>query len=149
MTRNDAARRTINASYRPGDIWADKTRWLPVVEQVQARLTTQGVDRPAGLPADGALCVSYYMLACSGLVKWVVRYQLGRQWIVIGGFITEFLPDDKRVLKPKPVKTHGKTVVVNYKVAGELARPVRVLVDASGLPVPVPEHLWREYGLDG
>lgn len=32
------------------------------------------------------------------------------------------------------------------KVAGELARPVRVLVDAGGLPVPVPEQIWHAMG---
>jgi len=147
VTRNDAARRAVNEAYRPGDLWAEKERWLPVVEATQERLSTQGVDRPAGLPADGALCVSYYMLACSGYVKWVVRYQLGRQWIVIGGFVTEYLPDEKRVLAPKPVKTHGKEAMINQKVSGALARPVRVLVDAQGLPVPVPVEVWNAMGL--
>lgn len=47
----------------------------------------------------------------------------------------------------KPIQTHGKTVIVNQKVASELARPVRVLIDASGLPVPVPVEVWNAMGL--
>lgn len=148
VARNDAQKRALNAALNPGDVWAERDAWLPCVQAVQERLMTLGVERPAGLPADGILCVSHYMLSASGFVKWVVRYQLGQQWTMIGGFVTEYLPEDDRPrLAMRPLETHGKTVVVNQKVAGELARPVRVLVDAGGLPVPVPEQIWQAMGL--
>jgi hypothetical protein len=148
VARNDAERRALNEALKDGDLWAEKERWLPVVEETRRRLSTKGVERPAGL-AGGALVVSYYMLACSGLVKWTVRYEIGSQWIVIGWFVTEYLPEDARRMQVRPITTHGKTVVVNHKVSGELERRVRVLVDGEGLPVPVPEQLWALYGLDG
>jgi len=37
--------------------------------------------------------------------------------------------------------------MINQKVSGALARPVRVLVDAQGLPVPVPVEVWNAMGL--
>lgn len=148
MARNDAARREQNASLKPGDVWAEKERWLSIVLQAQQQMTCRGIDKPAGLP-PGTLVLSHYMLV-SGFVKWLVQYKIcrGSQWIVIGGFVTEYLPDDDQPLRAmRPVETHGKTVLVNKKVTGQLARPVRVLVDAQGLPVPVPPEVWNAMGL--
>ena len=124
---------------------------MPIVLQAREQMTCRGIDKPAGLP-PGVLVLNHYMLAISGFVKWLVRYEIGRgmQWINIGGFVTEYLPDeepDRRTLKP--IKTHGKLVVVNSKKGGnEQERLCRVLVDSDGLPVPIPEPLWAAYGLD-
>jgi hypothetical protein len=143
MARNDAERRAKNAAFRPGDFWAEKDRWLPVVLQAQQQMSCSGIAKLSGLP-PGTLVLNHYMLV-SGYVKWIVRYEIGTQWIVIGGFITEYLPDDDRRRQPaKPLKTHGKTVVVNGKKGGnEMARVCRVLIDGDGLPVPVPVEVWN------
>jgi hypothetical protein len=143
MARNDAAKRAANAALQPEDVWAEKDRWLPVVLQAKEKLTCRGVEKPAGL-SGGNLVLHTYMLV-SGFVKWIVRYEVGKQYIVIGGFITEYLPNDDRPRRPmKPLKTHGKTVIINDKKGGnELAREARVLIDGDGLPVPVPVEVWN------
>lgn len=144
MARNNAARRAHNAALKPGDVWAEKDRWMPVVLQVKEKLTCRGVQKPAGLPT-GTLVVSTYMLVSTGYVKWIIRYEIGTQWVVIGGFVTEYLPDDDRPRKPmRPLTTHGREVVINGKKGGnELERVCRVLIDGDGLPVPVPVEVWN------
>lgn len=151
---NEAAKRLANAALRSGDVWAEKDRWLPCVREAMRRLSTQGVDRPAGLSADGELALNHYMVSATGLVKWTLRYgwRNGRdgEWLVIGGFVTDYLPEDtQRRCATKPVQTHGRTVVINQKVRGELARPVKVLVDATGMPVPIDPAIWAAMALDG
>jgi hypothetical protein len=151
MARNDAAHRAHNAALRPGDVWAEKDRWLPVVLQVQRQMNCKNVGRLAGLPA-GTLVLNHYMLV-SGLVKWFVRYEIGKQWVLIGGFVTEYLPDDyddRRRQPAKPLTTHGKFVVINGKKGGnDLERVCRVLIDGDGLPVPVDPQIWAAMGLEG
>ena len=151
MARNDTARRAINEALRPGDVWAEEERWLPCVLEAQRHLNLckHRIERPAGLEENGTLVLNFYMLACSGYVKWTLRYEKGSGgYVVIGGFVTEYLPEDDRPrLAARPVQTHGKTVMVQQKVSGELARPVRVLVDATGLPVPVDPKIWAAMGL--
>ena len=148
MARNDAARRAHNAALRPGDVWSEKERWLPVVLDARDKLTCRGVERPAGL-SGGNLVLHTYMLV-SGFVKWIIRYEIRSQYIVIGGFITEYLPDDDRPRRPmKPLTTHGKTVIINGKKGGnDLQRESRVLIDGDGLPVPVDPAIWAAMGLD-
>jgi hypothetical protein len=143
MARNDAERRAHNAMLKPGDVWTEKERWLPVVLQAQQQLSCRGIPKPSGLPA-GTLVMNHYMLV-SGFVKWIVRYEIGTQWVVIGGFVTAYLPDDDRPRQPiKPLKTHGREVVINGKKGGnELERVCRVLIDGDGLPVPVPVEVWN------
>ena len=89
------------------------------------------------------------MVAATGFVKWKLWYKMASEpkGIQVGWFVTEFLPDEQRYLPAKPIQTHGKTVMVQQKVTGDLARPVRVLVDALGLPVPVPPEVWNAMDL--
>ena len=153
MARNDAAKRALNAALRPGDVWAEKERWLPIVLEAQRRLKATGLDRPSGFPTGGTLVLNYYMLTCNGFVKWTLRYQIGDQYVIIGGFVTEFLPENDRPrLAMKPLETHGKLVMINQRrsgESGELARPVRVLIDGDGLPVPVDPEIWAAMDLEG
>jgi hypothetical protein len=149
MSRNDRAKRAANEALQPGDMWADRPAWMDVVRDCRRRMAAKGVARPAGLPETGELWLHHYMIAATGLVKWTVWYRWDRKrsGVKIGFFVTDCLPDEKRQQAMTKVMTHGAVVVVNQKKNGELARPVRVLVDADGLPVPVPPEVWNAMGL--
>jgi hypothetical protein len=147
--RNDAAKRERNAALRPGDLGAEQAAWMWLVQEARRTMTAKGLPTPAGLPEAGHLWLGHYMVAATGFVKWKLWYKLNSksEGIEVGWFVTEFLPDKLRYLQAKPIQTHGKTVMVQQKVSGELARPVRVLVDAGGLPVPVDPAIWAAMGL--
>jgi len=152
MTRNDAAaRRAQNVALQAGDIWATKERWLPCVAGARDLLGVTGLERPAGLSADGELALNHYMVAASGLVKWTLRYGWRGTWVVIGGFVTDYLPAEERRKPSKPVTTHGRVVTVTASKLRRQdsvnVRQVMVLVDATGLPVPVPPEVWNAMGL--
>ena len=154
MNRSDAAKRELNAALKPGDLHAEDPRWIPLIKECRRQMAPTGLGVPAGLEPGGELWLRHYMVAATGFVKWLIHYRLRQgqgSCTAIGFFITEYLPDE-RILRPtlqRPVKTHGKLVMVNEKVKGEDARAIKVLIDASGMPVPVPEPLWARYGLDG
>lgn len=149
--RNDAEKRAANEALKPGDLWAAQVQWMTVVREARRRLSTKGVDRPAGLEPGGELWLHRYMIAATGYAKWNLWYRYDRETegIKVGRFVTEYLPDEVHVQKMRPIQTHGRTVVVNQKVTGDLARPVRVLIDAEGLPVPVDPVIWAAMGLEG
>lgn len=131
--------RERNAGLQPGEYWAVQEAWTPCVRSVMERLSVRGAEPPAGL-TGGVLTLRHYMLAATGFVKWVVRYEMRtEQDKLIGHFVTDYLPDpDECEMRPvKAVKTHGKTMTVKGSKR-EHERQVRVLVDAGGQPVPIP-----------
>jgi len=147
--RNDADRRLANVQLQPGDLGAERPAWMWLVREARRTLTAKGLPTPAGLPEAGSLWLGHYMISATGFVKWKLWYKIKSEpkSIQVGWFVTEFLPDELRYLEHKPIQTHGKTVMVQQKVSGELARPVRVFVDALGLPVPVDPAIWTAMGL--
>lgn len=140
--------RQRNAQLRAGDRWAENDDWLEIVEQAMERLSVVGLARPAELPANGEYTLNYYMVASSGLVKWTLRYACGRSWVIIGGFMTDYLPDRQCAARQHPVRTHGQLLNVTAgQRQSQNMRQVRVLVDAEGLPVPIPVEVWNAMGL--
>lgn len=154
MTQNEnsAARRAANTMLRPGDLHAEDPRWIPLIKECRRQMTPTGIGTPPGMEPGGELWMRHYMVAATGYVKWLIHYRIRTgqdSCVLLGYFVTEYLPE--RQLRPqrcKNVETHGKTVQINQKVKGELARLVRVLIDDEGMPVPVPEQMWAEYGLE-
>lgn len=150
--QDQAARRAANTELMPGDLQAADPRWRPLIEECQLQMSASGLGTPAGLDPGGELWLRHYMVASTGYVKWLLHYRFGKgreSCTLLGFFVTEYLPD--RIVREqgqKPLKTHGKLVMVNQKVTGQLARPVRVLIDGDGMSVPVPEQMWAQYGLE-
>lgn len=149
---SDAAKRELNDSLQPGDLHAERPEWISLVREARRRMSGGGLWTPAGMEPGGELWLRRYVIARTGLVKWNLHYRLGcgaGSYTLIGFFVTDCLPDERPVHPGprKPVQTHGRTVMVNQKVAGELQRPVRVLIDGDGLPVPVPVEVWNAMGL--
>jgi len=146
--RSDAAKRVANMNLMPGDLEAADPRWIPILEACREQMAPTGLGVPAGLEPGGELWLRHYMVASTGYIKWLIHYRVrtGKgSCTLVGYFVTEYLPEE-RIVRPtlvRPVKTHGKEVVINQKVTGELARNVRVFVDALGLPVPVPVEVWN------
>lgn len=149
---SDIEKRTLNMQLKPGDLHAENPRWISMVRECRRQMSPAGLGTPPGLEPGGELWLRHYMIAATGLVKWVMHYRRHSgpdSCTLLGYFITEYLPEERPVHRGarKPVKTHGKVVMVNQKMAGELERPVRVYVDAEGLPVPLPVEVWNAMGL--
>jgi len=150
---SDLQKRALNSQLKPGDLHAEDPRWISLIRDARRQMAAAGLGTPAGLEEGGELWLRHYMLAATGLVKWNLHYRERRGGegccTLIGYFVTDCLPDERPVHygARKPVGTHGRTVMVNQKVKGELERAVRVLIDAEGLPVPLPVEVWNAMGL--
>jgi len=145
--------REANRRLKNGDVWVADVRWWPQVQQAMRTLSTAAMPRPDGLSQGGEFWLRTEVLADTGLIRYVLWYRETRVQaqggIKLGWFVLDYLPERQR--RPqKPVKTHGKIVWISVKRGGcAEQRPVRVLVDGDGLPVPVPPEIWRAMGLDG
>lgn len=141
-----AEMREANDAAQPGDLQAERPEWEPLVRQAKKTLSTVGLGDPPGL-SGGAVWMNHYMISSTGYVKWRLYYRSARRnnGIMIGTFITDYLPDPSYRQQTKPLETHGKTVTINQnaKRPSPRARQVRVLIDAAGLPVPVPVEVWN------
>jgi hypothetical protein len=89
----------------------------------------------------GKLYCNYGVLA-DGSVRWKLVFAdkaTGKQ-TQVAKWLTDWMPDE-RISKPtKPVRTAGRVVTVN---PGQFERQVRVVIDALGLPYPVPVEVAR------
>jgi hypothetical protein len=149
---SEAEKRSLNAALRPGDLHAERPEWLPALRQAQAQMSPSGIPLPPGIER-GTLWLKYWMIAATGYVKWYLynrtqhRGSKSDELVLLGYFVTEYLPDDKGSGKQKiaPCTTHGKRVTVNHKITGENEREVIVYVDDLGLATPVPPEWWKAH----
>ncbi len=114
--------------------------WQTTAEQCAERGSAMGVHKP--LP--GSLWLNYFVLQ-DGSVRWKLVHQaLGsKKQTQVAKWITNWLPPERIIRPPKPITTGGKVVTVNHGRAGSLERQIVVMIDALGLPVPVPAELLR------
>jgi hypothetical protein len=111
--------------------------WALTAVHVAKRGRAFGAPKPVG--HKGGLGVNYFPLA-DGRIRWRLVYaepETGKQ-TQVAKWTTDWLPDDRITKQRKPVNTEGRIVTINAGVAGGIARQVRVVIDALGLPVPVP-----------
>lgn len=148
--------RERNRLLKLGDFWVGCPEWMPLYEQARETLSTAGLPRPPhGLGDKGEFWLRTEVLSETMLVRYVLWYRDQRETsgTKLAWFILDYLPERApgQGVPQRAVTTHGKLVAVNTKhggsAAGETKRAVRVLVDAHGLPVPIPEPLWAAFGL--
>lgn len=150
--------RERNRLLKLGDFWVGCEEWVPIYEQVREMLSTAGLPRPPyGLGPMGEYWLRTEVLADTMLVRYVLWYRDRRQTsgTKLTWFILDYLPEREPGQRAamKKIQTHGKLLAINTihggSGASETKRLVRVLVDAEGLPVPVPPEVWQAMGLDG
>lgn len=136
----------------PGDYWTARPEWAGYVQAAAAQISTAGLG---GLPGidGGKAWLTRQVRAGDGMVIWTIWWRLrGKQSTgpatLVGRFVTDCIPPDHRVTgQRQPVQTHGRAVLVAVGATvgrrRENIREVRVVVDAHGLPVPVPVEVWN------
>lgn len=67
----------------------------------------------------------------------------GRMYHLVARWVLDYLPLTRQNYAGQRVETQGRTVEVGKRNGARTQRVVRVVVDALGLPVPVPQE-WYE-----
>lgn len=120
---------------KPGDIHAYQPEWLPLVEEMRRRGTTRDLPRPpAGLADGGKYRMPTYATA-KALYRRALVYSVNGKEQTLGYFHTDQLTRVAR--PPKPCSTDGKIISINGHY------DVRVCIDDTGLPAPVPLEYWK------
>lgn len=117
--------------------------WAPIIDQVQRQGNARNLPRPAGYENERGGHTGYAMQRtrrADGSVRCYVFFRLGSgQSIHIGSLtLAGSQPPErrKRILQPGQT-TAGR--IVNLACG----RQVRVIIDAQGLPLPVPVEMER------
>ena len=135
-----------------GDCWAAQPEWQDYMTRAAEQISTAGLGLLPGFDG-GQAWLTRNVRAADGLVVWSVRWRVhGKQvcgpTVLVGQFVTDCIPPEHRVTgQRKAVPTHGRLVRVatggTHQRRHDNLREVRVLVDALGLPVPVPVEVWN------
>ena len=148
----DDADEILNAYH---GLWLLDEIWRPAAERAAPIGRAKGLPRPEG--CDGYFSLGYRV----GQEKdWPITWSLCyRQWkernvkgFLVARWRTDWLPED-RIVSPrnrKPCRTTGKPVKINHHPNRESPHEweIKAFVDETGMPLPVPCHVWQALGLD-
>ena len=108
--------------------------WALTAVHVAKQGRAFGAPKPAGHP--GGLGVNYFALA-DGRIRWRLVYaepETGKQ-TQVAKWTTDWMPDERIVKQRKPVTPPVEPIRIT---SGGCDWYARVVIDALGLPVPVP-----------
>ena len=111
--------------------------WAWTATECAKRGSAQGVKKPDGV--RGTLYLNYFVLK-DGSVRWKLVFQEtgSHKQTQVAKWVTDWMPPARITRPPKPITTAGRVVTINRGEAGGIERQVRVVLDALGLPYPVP-----------
>lgn len=116
--------------------------WIPTAVFAAKRGSSIGAPRPDGI--NGSFNCQWFVLV-DGRVRWQLVYhdKTAGKNTQVAKWVTDWLPDNRITKHHKPCTTAGRVVTIQTGARGDIARQVRVVIDALGLPVPVPVEVTR------
>ncbi len=132
--------------------------WAPTAIKAAQQGHAKDLYRPPGYEGGG-FTLWHGIRKSDGMVRWRLSYKhyhkFDGRYIYVAKWLTDWLPPEDQ-MKRRPGRcfcaTQGRTVIVSKthgpRRSENTTRQIRVLLDADGLPVPIPEPLWAAYGLE-
>lgn len=119
---------------RYSNLHVEHPMWLPTAIKAAQQGNGQALYRPPGY--ESCSYTVNHMARKDGMIRWTLSYRFGDgKNTTVASWLTDWLPPEKTDKRVKPVIAPASPVRITSCGCDYF---VRVVVDALGLPVPVP-----------